>query len=74
MKQVNVINLDDPAGKTVGRRRPPDPLCTRTYTIQRAVDWQKSLPVRLVPKGVYRFTSHQEADQWMRKNTRLKES
>jgi len=29
MKQVSVINLDDPAGKTVGRRRRPiNPLAT----------------------------------------------
>lgn len=74
MKQVNVINIDDPAGKTVGRRRPPNPLCTETFTIQRATDWQKFLPVRFMPKGVYRFTSHEEADLWMRKNTRVKGS
>ncbi len=74
MKQVSVINIDDPAGKTVGRRRPPNPLCTETFTIQRANDWQKSLPVRLVPKGVFRFKSHEEADLWMRKNTQVKKS
>lgn len=74
MKQVNVINIDDPAGKTVGRRRPPNPLCTKIFTIQRANDWQKALPVRGTPKGVFRFNSHEEADLWMRKNTRVKES
>jgi hypothetical protein len=72
MKQVNVINIDDPAGKTVGRRRPPNPLCTETFTIQRAQDWQKALPVKLMPKGVFRFKSHEEANLWMRKNTRVR--
>jgi hypothetical protein len=74
MKQVNVINIDDPAGKTVGRRRPPDPLCTKTFSIQRAIEWQRSLPVGCIPKGVFRFNSHEEADLWMRKNIRVKKS
>ncbi len=74
MKQVNVINIDDPAGKTVGRRMPPEPLCTKTFTIQRANDWQKDLPVRCIPKGVFRFSSHEEADRWTRKNTRVRKS
>ncbi len=74
MKQVNVINIDDPVGKTVGRRRPPNPLCTKTFTLQRANEWQKALPVRGTPKGVFRFTSHEEADLWRRENTRVKKS
>lgn len=74
MKPVSVINIDDPVGKTVGRRRPPNALCTKTFTIQRANDWQKALPVRFMPKGVFRFKSHEEADLWMRKNTRVKKS
>jgi hypothetical protein len=74
MKQVSVINIDDPAGKTVGRRRPPNPLCAETFTIQRANDWQKALPVRLMPRGVFRFKSHEEADLWMRTNTRVRKN
>ncbi len=74
MKQVSVINIDDPVGKTVGRRRPPNPLCTKTFTIQRAAEWQKSLPVRFMPKGIFRFKSHQEANLWMKSNTRVKKS
>ncbi|MGL5019675.1 MAG: hypothetical protein ACRDBP_16190 [Luteolibacter sp.] len=74
MKQVSVINIDDPVGKAVGRRRPPNPLCTETFTVQRAEDWQKALPVRLMPKGVFRFKSHEEADLWMRMNTRVRKN
>lgn len=72
MKQVCVINLDDPASKTVGRRRPPNPLCTKIFTIQRSQEWQKALPVRLMPKGIFRFNSHEEANLWMRENTRVR--
>ncbi len=74
MKQVNVINIDDPAGKTVGRRRPPNHLCTNTFTIDRAKEWQKALPIQFMPKGVFRFRSHEEADLWRRNNTRVKKS
>lgn len=73
MKPIRVINIDDPAGKTVGRRsRPLNPLCSEAYSIQRAKDWQAALPVRFPPKGVFRFKTHEEANEWMRKNTRVK--
>ena len=74
MKQVNVINIDDPAGKTVGRRRPPNPLCTKIFTIKRASEWQMALPVRYTPRGIFRFNSHEEADLWRRNNTLVKTS
>lgn len=32
---------------------------------QTVVDLSKSLGQGLVPRGVYRFRSHQEADEWM---------
>lgn len=73
MKQVSVINIDDPAGKTVGRRhRPVNPLCAEAYSVQRAKDWQEALPVKFPPKGVFRFKTHEEANEWMRKNTQVK--
>lgn len=72
MEQVSVINIDDPAGKAVGRRRPVNPLCSEAYSIQRTKDWQEALPVKFPPKGVFRFKTHEEANQWMRKNTRVK--
>jgi hypothetical protein len=74
MKQVSVINIEETIGKTVGRRRPPNHLCTKTHSIQRAKDWQKALPVRLPPRGVFRFNSHEEADLWMTKHTGVKKS
>ena len=62
-----VINVDDPVGKTVGRRSAPDPLklAGQTKNSQRA--WRQALPTPFVPKGVYRFNSHEEADAWMLK-------
>ena len=58
-----IIDLQDPVGKTVGRRVAP------TDSLKYGLGLQKSLrqilggyPVR---RGVYRFHSHEEADEWM---------
>ncbi len=74
MSQVSVINIEENIGKTVGRRRPPNHLCSKTHSIQRAKDWQKALPVRMPPRGVFRFSSHEEANLWMTKHTGVKKS
>jgi hypothetical protein len=57
-----VINLEETIGKTVGRRTLPS----------RSADYGLALQVSLgqlfeprFPKGVFRFHSHEEADQWM---------
>lgn len=70
MDQVSVINIDDPAGKTVGRRqRPVNPLAV-TDGLQRFINDQlKETGYRLPPRGVYRFHSYEEADEWMAKLT-----
>lgn len=70
MESRPVINLDEPIGKVVGRRRPPsDPLRLDHSTIEGAVAWMQALPVRMPPKGVYRFRTHEEANEWMKKHT-----
>ena len=63
-----VINVQDPVGKTVGRRKLRD-------AWKFAMDGQKTAnQLRrsfghggLCPKGVFRFRSHEEADAWMMK-------
>jgi hypothetical protein len=61
-----IINLEDQPGKTVGRRTAPaDSFKAGMDLQQTAVDLGKSLGQGLVPRGVYRFRSHQEADEWM---------
>ena len=59
-----VVNIDDSVGKVVGRRAN---LTERNY-IDYALGMQKSLrgfPRPGFPKGVFRFKSHEEADQWL---------
>lgn len=60
-----VINVEETPGKTVGRRRLPAPgLDPATNRIDDARRWNEVFPYR-IPKGVYRFNSHEEADEWL---------
>jgi hypothetical protein len=67
------IDSDDPSGadqsgvpvKSVGRRRPGTTLDIRHDTKENARAWRRSLPTPFVPKGVYRFSSHEAADAWL---------
>ena len=58
-----VINLEEEPGKVVGRRQP----ATNDY--DQLVDASRAIMRRLpFPKGVYRFRTHEEADEWMEKH------
>ena len=60
------INIEDPVGKVVGkRRRPIKTLDPKQGSKKAARAWRKAFPTPFVPKGVYRFRSHEEADAWM---------
>jgi hypothetical protein len=59
-----VVNIEDPVGKVVGRR---SNISERNY-VDYALAMQKSLrgfSRSRFPKGVFRFKSHEEADQWL---------
>lgn len=58
-----IVNLDDPVGKTVGRRLAPADSLKYGLGLQKSLSqlsWRS--PIR---RGVYRFRSHEEADAWM---------
>ena len=60
------INFDEPVGKTVGRRtKAPSGLSVATNQQQHAQAWREALGGVFIPKGVYRFHSHEEADEWL---------
>ena len=60
------INFDEPIGKTVGRRvKPPDGLLVSTSNRQGAIQWRQTFGGVRIPRGVYRFASHEEADEWL---------
>jgi hypothetical protein len=62
------INFEEKIGKTVGRRRMPgDPFAYGMALQKNGIELSKSLGLRGIPRGVFRFRSHEEADAWLMK-------
>jgi hypothetical protein len=61
------VNLEETPGKVVGHRQPPtDGLAiTGAQSAANAVAWKRAFGTLRVPKGVYRFRTHEEADDWL---------
>lgn len=61
------VNLEEFPGKVVGHRGPPvDPLTmTAADRIEDARAWNAAFRPLRIPKGVYRFRTHEEADEWL---------
>ena len=65
MKQP-FINVEEKIDKVVGRRtQTPDPFASGMKLQSLAVELHRSFKQRWAPKGVYRFKTHEEADEWM---------
>ena len=61
-----MINLEESIGRTVGRRSDrPKGLVLQGSTKLDAIAWRKALGGVRVPRGVFRFQTHQEADEWL---------
>jgi hypothetical protein len=61
-----LINVEEKIDRIVGNRtEPPDGLCLATSTKADAIAWRKALGGVRVPRGVHRFKTHEEADQWL---------
>ena len=61
-----MVNLQENPAKTVGRRPPPSDAFAAAMVLQHTLnELSASFGHRFVPKGVYRFRSHEEADAWM---------
>jgi hypothetical protein len=60
-----IINLEETIGKTVGRRRAPRDFAKAAVDLQNStLGFQKAFKTPFLPKGVYRFKTHEEADAW----------
>jgi hypothetical protein len=59
-----IVNLQDPVGKIVGRRRPAGVLQCHPGQKEGARAWAAVFPFPKVRPGVYRFKTHEEADAW----------
>jgi hypothetical protein len=65
MKQP-LINLEERIDRFVGRRtKAPDALSVKNSKKADAIAWQKTFGGLRIPRGVYRFRTHEEADEWL---------
>ena len=63
-----VTNLEENIGKTVGRRTAPRDSFAYGMALQKTgAQLTKTFGWRGLPKGVFKFHSHEEADAWLMK-------
>lgn len=62
------VNVEEKIDRFVGKRtQTPDALSLQHSTKADAIAWQKAFGGLRIPRGVYRFKTHEEADAWMTK-------
>jgi hypothetical protein len=60
------INVEERIDRFVGRRTgTPDPLSIASSSKADAIAWRRAFGGVRVPRGVYRFHTHEEADEWL---------
>lgn len=60
------INVEEKIDRFVGKRTgTPDALSTATSRKADAIAWRKNFGGLKIPRGVYRFKTHEEADRWL---------
>lgn len=60
------INADEHIDRSVGRRRQaPDPLSGASDCRAEAIRWREAFGGIRAARGVYRFHTHEEADEWL---------
>lgn len=65
MKQP-FINVEEKIDRFVGRRiKTPEALSVKTSNKAAAEGWRKAFGGLRVRPGVYRFKTHEEADEWL---------
>lgn len=65
MKQP-FVNVEENIERVVGRRlKAPDALSVATSGKADACAWREAFGGVRVPRGVHRFRTHEEADEWL---------
>ena len=57
-----IVNCEEVIGKTIGRRGVPTNPGHYGFAMQKTIN---QLQKRRLPRGVFRFRTHEEADQWL---------
>lgn len=66
MARPRIANVEEHIDRLVGRRtQAPDPLAAGSDRRDDSRAWQRALGGIPVARGVYRFRSHEEADDWL---------
>ena len=62
-----IVNLEEAPAKVVGHRQPPGNTLalTEAQRAENAIAWQRVVGGLRIPRGVYRFHTHEEADAWL---------
>jgi hypothetical protein len=61
-----IVNVEERIDRVVGRRTAaPDPLDVSSSRRADAIAWQRVFGGVRVPRGVYRFHTHAEAEEWL---------
>jgi hypothetical protein len=63
-----IVNTEETPDRVVGNRKPPTDRFKAGMEMQAVVRQLRStFKLPGIPKGVYRFQTHEEADQWLTK-------
>lgn len=63
---ASIVNLEETFDKVVGTRQPPsDALMAHMKTAEESRQWKAAFGSPRIPKGLYRFKTHEEADTWL---------
>ena len=66
MDKPGSINVEENIVRVVGARtKPPDALASSENDIADSIAWRKAMGGVHIPKGVFRFKTHEEADEWL---------
>ncbi|MEW6320109.1 MAG: hypothetical protein AB1635_03365 [Acidobacteriota bacterium] len=66
MTMPPMVNIEERVDRRVGRRlRAADPLSLASSTRADAEAWREAFGGIRVARGVYRFRTHEEADEWL---------
>ena len=61
-----VINVEEKIDKVVGRRTKAEDALSVTFSSKASsIAWREALGGVRVPRGVFRFRTHEEADEWL---------
>ncbi len=61
-----LVNVEENVTRVVGKRLgTPNGLSTKTSSKAASIAWRRVFGGVPVPRGVFRFNTHEEADRWL---------